>query len=527
MLLRSLASVAAALALATLSEAQTLDDALRYSENFPLGTARSLGVSNSMSALGADYSAVSSNPAGLAAFRRNDFSLTFGSLTTGSNASSLDGGPTAQNDGNTKFAVPQAGLVLTRRPIASKWTQLNFGLGVSQSNRFEESLNFRGTSAGSITDVWLDEANRYGLGADGRRDFVNGDFVFNPLALGELSDYSSGLAFDAGVLIPGDDTENPPFYNSDYDLARGAGPDLVNTPGAPLDKSGTVTRSGRNATIDFSIAGNYDEKLMIGATVGLSRLKYNGATNYREDDAADAVASFERLSYNQISEISGTGVQLRVGAIYRPMQALRIGLAYHSPSRISLTDSYTTNLQYIYIDRQGGTVNGNGRPDQPSVIEYRFTTPSQYKASAAVLLGQRGFLSTELTYINFAGGSFKSDFADSDASVNNTIDQSLKGAVQARFGGELNVKPFQVRAGFQYIGAPIDNEDAVLGATAGVGFRQNRLGLDLGYQLLLRPDRTFVPYNIEPLNFPQSSVAYTPTSHTLALTLGWKLVSLD
>ncbi len=123
MLLRPLALAAAALTFATLTQAQTLDDALRYSENFPLGTARSLGVSNSMSALGADYSAVSSNPAGLAAFRRNDFSLTLGSLTTGSNGSSLDGGPTAENNGNTRFALPQAGLVLTRRPIASKWTQ--------------------------------------------------------------------------------------------------------------------------------------------------------------------------------------------------------------------------------------------------------------------------------------------------------------------------------------------------------------------------------------------------------------------
>ncbi len=374
--------------------------------------------------------------------------------------------------------------------------------------------------------MWLDEANRYGLDADGRRAFANGDFTFNPLALGELNDYSSGLAFDAGILIPGDDTENPPFYNSDYDLARG---DNVNGPGAPLLKSGTVTRSGRNATIDLSFAGNYDEKLMIGATVGLSRLQFDGATNYREDDADQQVASFERLSYNQISDISGTGVQVRVGAIYRPVQALRIGLAYHSPSRISLTDSYTANLQYIYRDQQGGTVNGNARPEQPSVIEYKFTTPSQYKASAALLLGQRGFVSTELTYINFAGGSFDYDFGGSDNSrtVNVDIDRSFKGAIQARVGGELNVKPFQVRAGFQYIGAPIDNEDAVLGATAGVGFRQNRLGLDLGYQLLLRPDRTFVPYNIEPLNFPQNSVIYTPTSHTVALTLGWKLVSLD
>lgn len=526
MLLRPLALTLVSLALASVAHAQTLDDALRYSETFPVGTARSLGVSNSMSALGADWSAVASNPAGLAAFRRNDFTITFAGVNTGSNGASLDGGPTANNDAKTKFAVPQVGLVLTRRPIASKWTQLNFGVGVSQSNRFEERLNFRGTSAGSITDVWLDEANQYALDdQDNRGVDRDGNFILNPVTLPELNDFSTGLAFDAGILIPGDLTDAPAFYETDYDVARRLG---GNGPGPQLDKAGNFMRSGRNATIDLSFAGNYDEKLMIGATLGISRLKYNGTTIYREDDAAESVDLFERLAFNQISDISGTGVQFRIGAIYRPVQALRFGLAYHSPSRYSFEDSFTANLQYVYRDPgDGSTVNGNSSPEQPSVLNYRFTTPSQYKASAALLLGQRGFVSTDLTYINFAGGSFKSDFEQDDADINGIIDQSLKGALQVRVGGELNVKPFQVRAGFQYVGAPIDNEDAVLGATAGVGFRQNRLGLDLGYQLLLRPDRNFVPYDAIARDFPTPNVTYAPTSHTVALTLGWKLVSLD
>lgn len=521
--LTSLAIVALALSAA---QAQTLDDALRYSETFPLGTARSLGVSNSMSAIGADYTAVSGNPAGLAAFRRNDLTLTFGPIITGSNNASLDGGPVADAQSGTDFALPQVGLVLTRRPIASKWTQLNFGLGVSQANRFEERLNFSGTSPGSVTDVWLDEANLYALDEQGRRayDEFNDTFFPSPLTLPELSDFSTGLAFDAGVLIPGDDTDAPPFYQTDYDNARGSD---VFGPGAPLEKEGSFARTGRTSTFDLSVAGNYDERFMIGATLGISRFSYESVTNYREDDAADAVPAFERLAFNQFVDITGTGVQLRVGAIYRASQALRLGLAYHSPTRYSVTDSYNANLRYIYRDLNTGASNDLlAAPDQPSVIEYRFTTPSQYKASAALLLGKRGFVSTELTYLNFAGGSFDID-DQQDTTINRVIDQSLQGALQARFGGEVNLDPLKLRAGFQYVGAPIVNEDAVLGVTGGVGFRQNRLGLDLGYQLLLRPDRTFIPYRIEPLNFPEPAVAYTPISHTLALTVGWKLVPLE
>ena len=56
--------------------AQTISDALRYS-NLEVGsTARTVGVGGGIGALGADYSVLSTNPAGLAAFRTNEFVIT-------------------------------------------------------------------------------------------------------------------------------------------------------------------------------------------------------------------------------------------------------------------------------------------------------------------------------------------------------------------------------------------------------------------------------------------------------------------
>lgn len=58
--------------------AQTISDALRYSNLEVGGTARTVGVGGGIGALGADYSVLSTNPAGIAAFRTNEFVITPG-----------------------------------------------------------------------------------------------------------------------------------------------------------------------------------------------------------------------------------------------------------------------------------------------------------------------------------------------------------------------------------------------------------------------------------------------------------------
>lgn len=528
--------------------AQALGDALRYSETFPLGTARSLGVGNSMSALGADWSAVAANPAGLAAFRRNEFAITTAGLISAADAPTFQAFATPNTDeqvfggaspgaaSDFEFAIPQVSLVLTRRPIGSKWTQFNFGLGVSQSNRFEERFGFEGELPGSITDIWLDAANGYALDGQGRRAFDEpqdggpAQFFTNPFSTTDLQNFIDlDLAFLSGVLVPSDDNEVPEEYITDYDFY---GRSDVYRPGTPITKRGTVTRTGRNAAIDLSFGANYDEKLMVGATLALSRLRYESAFNYQEVDSGDDVEVFDQLDYNQFSTITGTGVQVRVGAIYRFSQAFRAGLAYHSPSFINVEDSFDANLRYQFTDDEEPRDFGVQRPESAAVLNYGFRSPSQYKASAAGLIGKRGFVSAELTYLNFGGASFGAPddaFPEDVAAVdtlNLDIEEVLQDAFQVRIGGEANLAPFKLRAGFQYVGAPLGDEDGVLGLNAGVGFRRNRLGLDLGYQTLIRPERNFSPYNIEPVNFPQPRVTYTPISHTVALTVGWKLVSL-
>ena len=58
--------------------AQTTGDVLRYSYLRPGGTGRFIGTGGAMGALGADFSTLSTNPAGLALFRTDELTVTPG-----------------------------------------------------------------------------------------------------------------------------------------------------------------------------------------------------------------------------------------------------------------------------------------------------------------------------------------------------------------------------------------------------------------------------------------------------------------
>ena len=59
-----------------ISNAQNETDALRFSQTFPGGTARTIGMSGAFGAFGGDFSTLSINPAGIGVYRSSEFSIT-------------------------------------------------------------------------------------------------------------------------------------------------------------------------------------------------------------------------------------------------------------------------------------------------------------------------------------------------------------------------------------------------------------------------------------------------------------------
>ena len=71
------------------------------------GDARYVGMGGAMSALGANISAMSTNPASTAQYRRNDFSITGGVLTTSGKADDFN----FFGQNKTRGSLDQAGFV--------------------------------------------------------------------------------------------------------------------------------------------------------------------------------------------------------------------------------------------------------------------------------------------------------------------------------------------------------------------------------------------------------------------------------
>ena len=101
-----------------------------------------------------------------------------------------------------------------------------------------------------------------------------------------------------------------------------------------------------------------------------------------------------------------------------------------------------------------------------------------------------------------AGTSFSSDdFATVDEAANEDVDRELTSSLGVRVGGELNLKPFQVRAGVGYRQNPVatprnDEDTAALNFSGGVGYSVGKFFIDAaarfqGNNSYYAPYRTF------------------------------------
>ena len=88
---------------------QNLVDALRYSQNFSGGTARSVAMGGAFGALGADFGSLSINPAGIGVYRGSEFTITPG-FYYGKTSSSYYG--TSDEDYKYNFNLNNLGIIL-------------------------------------------------------------------------------------------------------------------------------------------------------------------------------------------------------------------------------------------------------------------------------------------------------------------------------------------------------------------------------------------------------------------------------
>lgn len=468
---------------ATFLLAQNSTDALRYSMLDFGGTARSIGAGSALGALGADFSVMSTNPAGLGWYRRSEFIFSPGvaSSTTQSRLlNDINNG--FSEDSRAVFNLAGLGTVIASRPRSNDWTTFNFGLGFNRVADFNQRFFFRGDSRGSIVNRWQEIAN----------------------SEAGLSDFESNIAYNAQALY---DLDDDGFYETDFELA----------PDAIINREQTVISKGSISELGMALAGSYKDRLLIGLSIGVPFVSFTEEKTYREIDDNDEIPFFDDLTYRENLTTTGIGVNAKLGIILRPHQAVRLGAAVHTPTAYSLEDNYSTALEYNFTDGDPFV----GRDSTDGLFDYKLRSPWRFIGSAGIIIGKSGFISGEVERVDYGKNRFNFDtFTSEERIANDSITNILTAATNVRLGGEFVYDIFRFRAGFGLHYSPYANDDTINNSYSfGFGIREQNFFIDFAYRR-----RTFeegyIPYLTS--QSPEQLVNNETNNDQFLLTLGFK-----
>lgn len=434
---------------------QNETDALRYSFLNYGGTARFMSTGGSMSALGADMSAITINPAGMGQYKRGDFSFTSNFTNTGSNA--LYNGTSASDD-RFNFNITNIGGVFAA-PVSngSQWRAVQFGYAYNRTNDFQSNDIIKGTHNNSQLDVFAD----FGKGID-------------PSELNSgIEAYDVALAYDAFLI--------------DYDSANGVYTPYYSTD--EIEQTKTIRRRGAQYSSDFTVSGNFADKFLVGGSFGFPTIRYNERSTLNERFVGDTLPmGIEDYDYTFENNTRGTGFNAKLGVIIIPHESLRFGLAVHTPTWYSLTDRYNASISA----RSNGTEYDLSAPEE-GLYDYDLRTPGRLIGSVGVLIGKRGFVSAEYEYVDYAsaqldngGGSY------GFTNENQAVRDNYESVGNLKIGMEFRMTNYwTIRGGYAQFGSPIKNDiteskNLRVNYSGGIGYKDRNFSLDFAYVLSKR-----------------------------------------
>ena len=464
--------------------AQNEIDALRFSETDWQGSARFMGAGRAFGAVGAEFSALNVNPAAIGLYKKSEVTFTPLTISVYKNSSGYNGTTTLAQA--VKVNVGSAGLVLAIPGISSTlWKKIQIGFGFNRINNFNSTFSIEGRNEGStIGSVFALEANG--------NNYNNVD------------NWKSDEAWFAwkSYLIdpkPGSQTEYTPALQ-----------------GVDMFQSSFVTRKGGIDEMIFSIGTNYNDKLFLGATIGVPFINFTENRTYSEVN--NTLNNFE-LVYLKISDklnIRSSGINLKLGVIYQPLDFLRVGVAFHTPTYYgNVKDYFERQMTSQVIDDKEIR---NVEVSYENRFNYSLTTPLRATANIAFFISQRAFISAEYEFADYSTATMYSgsyNFSEENKTVQNMYGFSHI----ARIGAEINLnQTFALRAGYNYVSSPYKddiNDASKHYASLGFGFRTKYVYGDFAYALITSKEKYWM--------FDRSFINETNNhflTHRIMLTLG-------
>lgn len=494
------------------SYAQEPADALRYSYlSQPGGTARNQAIGGAGASLGGEFTSLFSNPAGLGFYKTGDFVVTPSVALKKANADYLGSSESATRN---NFNLGATGLVIGGATRGRSVKSLAFAVGVNRVADFNNHIYYRGTNRNSsYSEKYLEK-------------LIN-DNITDPNQAASYDPYGVSLAFNTYLI----DT---------LQAANGSlsGYRTQANPSTGLIQENTINTTGGITDLAFGMGLNVQDKWYFGGTLSIPFLNYNRNDTYQESDATtNHNNNFNYFQAKESLKTKGVGINAKLGLIFKPVENVRLGLAYYSPTLYALTDDYTatviTDLEGYGgagVKQQSSTDLTNG---QPLESKYNLTTPGRLILSGSYIFSevenvenQKGFITADVEYLNYKNAAFHDVNNDTSASsyyrdLSKTLGNLYKSGINARLGGELKFNTFMVRLGGAYYGNPYKSETSnLVKVTGGVGYRNKGIFLDLAYVYSIYKNVDY-PYRLQD---KPNTPAYLKTNNSnVVLSLGFKL----
>jgi len=476
----------------TVVKAQNVDDALRYSQSFYGGTARFMSMGGAFTALGGDISSLSQNPAGLGVFRSSELTITPQLFQTKTTAG-FNGN---YSDKLYNFNLNQAGIVsnLISNNNETGLITLNIGYSFNKTNNLNQTILIRGVSnSSSMADYWAAQAN-----GSTKPNLSDNAWMANHTW---LIDTLSGSGTSYGTVFSNYGDNPPSVYGQTVQRI--------------------ITNEGYTGEHAISVGGNYSNKIFFGATFGISTLRYTSHYEHLESTNQALPSQFQNFTYTDHFEEKGTGYSLKLGVIIKPIEALRIGLAFHSPTWYRINDYAYSDLTSNFTD--GGHYEAS---IDPLRFNYALATPFRVLSGVAVQIQKFALLSADYEFVDYSTAKFSETGDGYDYSVKNmAIRNSLKSASNVRLGAEFRLNKLYLRTGYGYYGKAFksgeDNSNLDYSSISlGAGFREQNISIDFAYTNF-RYSQTYFLYPVD-MGIDPAAANLNTIRNMFTLTLGYK-----
>ena len=112
-------------------------------------------------------------------------------------------------------------------------------------------------------------------------------------------------------------------------------------------------------------------------------------------------SQFKNFNYLDYYEDRGTGYSFKLGAIFKPVETMRIGVAFHSPVWYHIDEYFFETISSNFTD--GSRYESS---NDPMRFDYALTTPFRVLGGIAFQIQKVALLSADYEFVDYSMAKF-------------------------------------------------------------------------------------------------------------------------